>query len=144
MSELSKVNLINSIMKFDPVDGSPRPYPSQAHQYRMYHENVAWMRNPWTGEARDPRDIGPDPLGWLIQPPLKQEARITISGPVQCGKFAIMAYIQHAIEAKFDCATVSASLEHKRRLSDPDNPTKEARDAIAQTLWILDEADADE
>lgn len=54
------------LMKFDPVDGSEKPYPSNANQYRNYHGDVAWLYNPWSGDKRDPRDIGSDALGVAI------------------------------------------------------------------------------
>lgn len=37
--------------------------------HRRDHRMVAWFFNPWTGNARDPRDIDNDPLGYLILPP---------------------------------------------------------------------------
>jgi hypothetical protein len=54
------------LMRFDPVTGIEKPYPSSAEQYRQYHGKVAWLFNPYTGTARDPRDIGSDVLGHLI------------------------------------------------------------------------------
>lgn len=54
------------LMKFDPVDGSEKPYPSEASQYREYHGQVAWLYNPYTGEKRDSRDIGTDVFGLAI------------------------------------------------------------------------------
>lgn len=58
----------NELMMFDPVDGSPKPYPSHADQYRKWHGKVAWLFNPLTGQKRDPRDIGSDVQGFLIVP----------------------------------------------------------------------------
>ena len=55
-----------ALMKFDPVDGSEKPYPSSAKQYRSYHGNVAWLYNPWTGKKRNSLDIGNDVFGLLI------------------------------------------------------------------------------
>lgn len=55
-----------SLMKFDPADASEKPYPSEANQYREYHGQVAWLYNPYTGEKRDPRDIGSDVFGLAI------------------------------------------------------------------------------
>lgn len=54
------------LMQFDPATGEARPYPSNAVQYRSYHGDVAWLYNPWTGDARDARDIGSDVHGLLI------------------------------------------------------------------------------
>lgn len=54
------------VMKVDPAYGTPNPYPSHARQYRKYHGKIAWLINPWTGEKRDPRDIGSDVTGLLI------------------------------------------------------------------------------
>ena len=60
-----------SLMKYDPAEGTDyqQPYPSHAAQYREYHGKVAWLYNPWTGFKRDPRDIGSDVLGFLIEAP---------------------------------------------------------------------------
>lgn len=55
-----------SLMKYDPATCENCPYPSHAEQYRLYHGNIAWLYNPWTGYLRDPRDIGSDVLGYLI------------------------------------------------------------------------------
>lgn len=57
-----------ALMRFDPCTGEPHPYPSQAVDYRQFHGAVAWIYNPWTGEARDLRDVGSDVLGHLIVP----------------------------------------------------------------------------
>lgn len=59
----------SSLMKFDPKDGSPEPYPSHAEQYRIYHGQVAWLINPWTGTQRHATDVGSDVTGMLILPP---------------------------------------------------------------------------
>jgi len=58
-----------ALMKFDPATGEEKPYPSQAMHYREYHGKVAWLFNPWSGEARDAYDIGSDTFGHLILPP---------------------------------------------------------------------------
>ena len=58
-----------TLMKFDPTNRSERPYPSDAKQYRKWNGKIAWLFNPWTGEKRDPRDIGSDVTGILIIPP---------------------------------------------------------------------------
>jgi hypothetical protein len=55
------------LMKFDPANRKSQPYPSHAEQYRSWHGKVAWLYNPWTGDARDPRDIGSDVFGQLIE-----------------------------------------------------------------------------
>lgn len=57
-----------SLMKFDPANGTPNPYPSHAQQWRDWHGGVAWLLNPWTGERRDARDVGSDVFGLLIVP----------------------------------------------------------------------------
>ncbi len=56
------------LMKYDPATGEEKPYPSEASQYRMYHGAIAWLYNPYTGGKRDPRDIGSDVLGHLVEP----------------------------------------------------------------------------
>jgi len=54
------------LMKYDPAYGTEKPFPSEANQYRLWHGRVAWLYNPYTGEKRDPYDIGSDVLGFLI------------------------------------------------------------------------------
>lgn len=56
------------LMIMDPAFGTMAPYPSHAQQWREYHDNVAWLFNPWEGTARHPADIGPDPFGHFIIP----------------------------------------------------------------------------
>lgn len=56
----------DDLMNFDPATNTPHPYPSHANQYRIYHGQVAWLYNPWTGKPRDARDIGSDCFGFLI------------------------------------------------------------------------------
>ena len=63
------------LMKYDPASGEKAPYPSHAGQWREWHGRTAWIWNPWTSIMRDPRDIGSDPFGHLIQPPQKETAR---------------------------------------------------------------------
>jgi hypothetical protein len=58
-----------NLMKYDPATGDLEPYPSHAKQYRKWHGDVAWLFNPWTGFARDPRDIGSDVRGAGIKEP---------------------------------------------------------------------------
>ena len=52
-----------TLMKFDPRNAAPNPYPSHAGQFREYHGLDAWLYNPWTGIRRDSRDIASDVLG---------------------------------------------------------------------------------
>jgi len=52
-----------ALMKFDPAYGTTKPYPSHAAQYRNYHGIIGWLYNPWTGERRNPIDIGTDVTG---------------------------------------------------------------------------------
>ena len=56
----------NDLMKYDPADGSERPYPSHANQWRKYHGEVAWLFNPWTGSRRGAMTIGTDVFGHAI------------------------------------------------------------------------------
>ena len=59
-----------TLMKFDPATGEPRPYPSHAEQWLLYHGfSTAWLFNPWTGSRRGAGDVGTDPLGRAIVPP---------------------------------------------------------------------------
>jgi|GEM_PF-1886712 len=62
------------LMVFDPKDGMREVYPSEARQYREWHGKVAWLYNPFTGDARTPQDIGTDPFGMLIVAPAKDTA----------------------------------------------------------------------
>lgn len=57
-----------TLMKYDPASGRHHPYPSHAEQYRIFHGNVAWLFNPWTGERRNAADVGSDLFGMLIIP----------------------------------------------------------------------------
>lgn len=65
MSENSQ----QSLMLFAPDTGEPRPYPSQANQWRIYHGNTAWLWNPWTGALRNAKDVGTDCFGYAVVPP---------------------------------------------------------------------------
>lgn len=55
-------------MRFDPAEGTEKPYPSHAEQWREYHGKMAWLFNPWTGQRRLAGDVGDDPFGYLICP----------------------------------------------------------------------------
>jgi hypothetical protein len=58
----------DTLMKFDPKNRNPYPYPSHAWQYRKWHGLTAWIYNPWTGRMRYPEYIGSDIEGLLIIP----------------------------------------------------------------------------
>lgn len=53
----------DKLLKFDPATGEVSPYPSHAQQYRDYHGCAAWLFNPWTGDKRNPLDVGSDVFG---------------------------------------------------------------------------------
>ena len=53
--------LQNALMKYDPITGEEKPYPSHAEQYRNYHGKLCWIYNPWTGIKRNAGDIYSDP-----------------------------------------------------------------------------------
>lgn len=57
------------LMRFDPAYGTPAPYPSHPKQYRLYHGNIAWLFNPYSGSRRHPLDVGTDPFGLLCTEP---------------------------------------------------------------------------
>jgi hypothetical protein len=60
----------DTLMKYDPAEGTEKPYPSHAKQWRDYHGwDTAWLFNPWTGQRRLAGDVGSDPRGYLILPP---------------------------------------------------------------------------
>jgi hypothetical protein len=61
-------------MRFDPVLGHPRPYPSHAGSWRLYHGALRWMFNPWTGKMRRPGEIAADPQGLAVSPPAGRPA----------------------------------------------------------------------
>ena len=65
------------LLKVDPAFGTKKPYPSESHQWREYHTNMAWLFNPYTGDRRHPADVGSDPFGCLIKylPPLMKAAK---------------------------------------------------------------------
>jgi len=65
---MTEIGYQTAQMRFDPVTGTKEPYPSLASHYREWHGNVAWLYNPWSGAARDPRHIGSDVTGLLIVP----------------------------------------------------------------------------
>ena len=54
-------------MTHDPANGTEKPYPSEATQYRLYHGSTAWLYNPWTGTRRDARNVGSDIFGKCIK-----------------------------------------------------------------------------
>jgi hypothetical protein len=56
----------NAVMLYDPQMGARHPYPSHAAQYREWHNNPAWLYNPWTGVQRKLRHIAVDPEGHHI------------------------------------------------------------------------------
>ncbi len=57
----------DKLMKYDPATGEERPYPSHAHQWRIWHgDQKAWLFNPWTGHRRLAGDVGSDVQGWAI------------------------------------------------------------------------------
>jgi hypothetical protein len=61
-----------TLMRFDPATGEPKPYPSHAQQWREWHGfGTAWLFNPWTGGRRNAGDVGTDVMGQLIQPPVE-------------------------------------------------------------------------
>lgn len=57
------------LMLYDPIRGTPKPYPSEANQFRWYSKNEAWYFDPYTGYNREPSEVMNDPLGLQIQPP---------------------------------------------------------------------------
>lgn len=59
-----------TLMNYDPATGLPKPYPSNAGQWRDFHgKETAWLFNPWTGVTRKAGSVGLDPFGYMILPP---------------------------------------------------------------------------
>lgn len=56
-------------MNCDPATGRILTEGIYPEEYRENEGPVAWIFNPWTGQRRDLRDVGTDPLGLLIEPP---------------------------------------------------------------------------
>ena len=54
------------VMEYDPATGEKGCEPNLPDKYRKFHGKLAWLYNPWTGDKRDPRDIGSDVQGFLI------------------------------------------------------------------------------
>lgn len=63
-------------MLFDPATGKQFPYPADPYEYRNYHGPMAWLYNPYTGDARNPLDIGTDVFGYAIVPTKRPERPI--------------------------------------------------------------------
>lgn len=55
-----------ALLKFDPSTGNALVEHASPDAWRNYHGPVAWLFNPYTGAARDSRDIGTDVHGHLI------------------------------------------------------------------------------
>ena len=56
-----------TVMKCCPATGGPKPYPSNAAQWRKFHGTAAWLFNPWAGNRRSSWDVGSDPFGMAIR-----------------------------------------------------------------------------
>ena len=54
------------LLLIDPAFGTPKPYPSEARQFREYHGGAAWLFDPYTGDRRHPLDVGSDPFGLAL------------------------------------------------------------------------------
>lgn len=65
-AELVALRHLRDALLFDPATGKRMAEPVSANEYRKMEGQVAWLYNPWTGEKRDPRDIGTDVFGHLI------------------------------------------------------------------------------
>lgn len=61
-------------LRYSPATGEINPTPNEAEAWRVFHgKTTAWLFNPWTGHPRLAGDVGTDLVGYLIQPPLKNE-----------------------------------------------------------------------
>lgn len=74
-----------SILKFDPATGWECE-PITAAAYRIKDGKIAWLFNPYTGNRRDPRDVGSDVYGHLIEPGTENAEQACASGDDCCGK----------------------------------------------------------
>lgn len=63
--QLKNLRHLRDALVFDPATGKRMTSPVSADEYRMMNGQVAWLYNPWTGDKRDPRDIGTDVFGRL-------------------------------------------------------------------------------
>ena len=73
-----------TLMRFDPATGEPRPYPSHAEQWRLFHGfTTAWLFNPWHGSRRGAGDVGTDPLGRAIVPPIESGGEPMRPAPIR-------------------------------------------------------------
>lgn len=73
---------MNALMKFDPATGDPKPYPSEAAQWRCFNTHAAWLFCPWSGLRRNAFDVGTDPYGLLINPPGEQLRAAPAASPL--------------------------------------------------------------
>ncbi len=56
----------DDLMLYCPTTGEKQPYPSHAEQWRVWHGEVAWLFNPWSGKRRNAMDVGSDVFGFLV------------------------------------------------------------------------------
>jgi hypothetical protein len=57
-------------MRYDPSTGVEKPSIRTINMYRLNHKTRAWFFNPWTGVKRDPEEVGLDPYGYTVNPPI--------------------------------------------------------------------------
>jgi hypothetical protein len=57
----------DALMAFDPFDGTAKPFPADADQWRRFHA-LPWHFNAWTGKRRHDAEVRSDVFGAAIVP----------------------------------------------------------------------------
>ena len=111
-----------TIMNVCPAQGTPKPYPSHAAQWREYHGTAAWLFNPWGDgkQRRSAQDVGSDPFGLLIVPTGEAicaaktstpAARFTIRDGITTDRSTGLQWAQQGSDQRFDHAGAVAHCE---------------------------------
>ena len=100
------MNLIETRMKFNPVDGSTDLRTTDPSEFRRWFYDSPWRYNPYTGRPRYLLDMDSDPQGFDIKPPEIRVKGWCLPGPgssafqrnyhsVQSMNAALMALTQY-------------------------------------------------
>jgi hypothetical protein len=115
-------------MRYDPVTGNYAVRLATPEEYREHYGSVAWLYDPWTGNKRDLRDVGTDPLGKLIvQPFAVFEKNVAAEPEYEAG-------CPHMPKCKVDsvlsqCA-VKRLMDERTKLGAESKPVIELRDDV--------------